>query len=276
MQTLPLKHSWPALVAWACFFAGLAGCGTADYEKVMNDRLNALRSAAPFLTLWGPTELPDTPIKIRVPMAFKNSYSENSPHPEDGAKISPDRVEPPFLPLPGFKLCYEAHVETAEGRPPFYCYLAAVPSKAGDAQKLAADLQAKLKTKFKDTPEAWENVDANSPEGTGLPWKKIRITGEQPFRVREAAGGIASKNLPGVFELWMYEAADYVVLVGWRAPTAIEGPSAPPADPSVSPNGVVIPVTQDVRPDFSTMPNLTAGTLKIEQPAAAAPPEGNG
>jgi hypothetical protein len=275
MSISPLKHSWPALIAGACFFAGLAGCGTADYDKVSNDRINELRSAEPFRTLFGPTELPDTPVRIRVPMAFKSSYAENSPHPEDGAKISPDRVEPPFLPLPGFKLCYEGHVDTAEGRPPFYCYLAAVPSKAGDAQKLAADLQAKLKAKFKDTPEEWENVDAITPEGGGLPWKKIRVTGEQPFRVREAAG-IAPKNLPGVFELWMHDAGDYLVLVGWRAPTSVEGPSGPPAEPTMSPTGVMIQATQVVRPDFSTMPALTAGTLKIEQPAAAAPPEGNG
>jgi hypothetical protein len=275
MQSAHLKHSGPALVAWACCCVFLGGCGTADYESLLNKRVNDIRAVAPFRTLFGPTELPDTPLKIRVPMAFKNSYMENSPHPEDGPKISPDRVQPPFLPLPGFKLCYESHVESAEGRPPFYCYLAAIPSKPGDAQKLASDLQAKLKAKFKDAPDAWEDVDANTPENKGLPWKKMRVTGDQSFHVRDPAG-LAVKDLPGVFELWMHDAGDYIVLVGWRAPTSIEGPAGPPPEPSMSPTGVVIQAVQEVRPDFSTMPGLTAGTLSIEQPAEAPPAEGNG
>jgi hypothetical protein len=275
MSFLPRKHRWPARIAWACFFALLAGCGTADYERLLTKRLNDLRSAEPFRTLFGPTELPDTPMKIRVPMAFKTSYMENSPHPEDGAKISPDRAQPPFLPLPGFKLCYEGHVPSAEGQPPFYCYLAAVPAKAGDAAKMAADLQAALKAKFKDVPDAWETVDANTPENKALAWRKIRVTGEQPFRVKDA-GKVVSKNLPGVFELWMHDAGDYIVLVGWRAPTAIEGPTGPPPAPAMSPTGVMVQSVQEAKPDFSTMPALTAGTLTIQQPAAAPPPEGNG
>src|SRR5580700_1850610 len=113
MSSSPRKHLWPALVAWAGLLVALGGCGTADYERLLTKRLNDLRSAEPFRTLFGPTELPDTPVKIRVPMAFKTSYMENSPHPEDGAKISPDRAQPPFLPLPGFKLCYEGHVPSA-------------------------------------------------------------------------------------------------------------------------------------------------------------------
>ncbi|MBI3837359.1 MAG: hypothetical protein HY288_05430 [Planctomycetia bacterium] len=275
MQSTPSNRSGPALVAWACFFVAVAGCGTADYESLLNRQLNDIRAGAPFRTLFGPTELSDTPIKIRVPMAFKHSYMENSSHPDDGAKISPDRVQPPFLPLPGFKLCYESQVENVEGRPPFYCYLAAIPSKPGDAQKLAADLQAKLKAKFNDTPDAWEELDANTPQNKGLPWKKIRVTGEQPFRVTDVMG-IVSKNLPGVFELWMHDAQDYIVLVGWRAPSSIEGPASAQPPPSMSPTGVMTSAAQDVRPDFSTMPALTAGTLTIEQPAGSPPAEGNG
>ena len=250
------------LGVWFCAF--LSGCGTSDYEQLVKQREDRLRGLAPFKALFGPTELPDTPIRIRVPMIFTNSYLENSAHPEDGARISPDRFQPPFLPLPGAKVCYESHLLGAKLLP-YYCYLAAVPAQPGDADKLADQLLTKLKEKFKETPEAWEAVDAVMPSTKSIQWKKIRVTADQPFLVADGQK-VAPEILPGIFELWLHDAPGYVVLVGWRAPASVEGAAAW-VDPSLPKS----PVTPPAKPNFTTMPALTAGTLTVE---SAAPADG--
>ncbi len=134
-----------------------------------------------------------------------------------------------------------------------------------DAEKLATELQAQLKEKFKDAPDAWDPIDAATPEGKALQWKKIRVVGDQPFLVR-VADKTVSQSMPGIFELWLHSGSDYIVLVGWRAPTSVEGPAPPPAD-----NAPLIPnplgQQPDTKPDLKTMPVLTAGTLTFDTPA---------
>jgi hypothetical protein len=253
MQPLPLKRPVWMVLAFAGVLAVLVGCGTSDYRRLMASRVDKVRTGAAFRTLFGPSQLPGTPIKIRVPMAFGKSYAENSP-------------QPPFLQLPGLKLCYEGTAADAtSAKLPFYCYLAAVPARPGDADKLAADILAQLKRKLKETPDAWESKDASTPEGKALQWKRIRVVAEQPFLVMDA-GKPTSKNMPGIFELWMYSAPEYIVLVGWRSPSSIEGRSPPVETAPINPlQGAV-----DAKPDFAAMPVLTAGTLTIDADAAPA------
>ncbi len=257
-----LKRFAFLLGAWFC--ALLSGCGTADYEQLASRRVEEFRGSAPFKTLFGPTELADTPIRIRVPMIFKNSYMENSAHPDDGARISPDRLQPPFLPLPGFKVCYESMFGVAGKPVPYYCYLAAVPAKPGDADKLADQLMAALKEKFKETPDTWELVDAATPTTKSLPWKKIRVTADQSFRSFDGQK-VSPGTLPGIFELWLHDAPGYIVLVGWRVAVGAEG-----AEAWVDPTRPNAPASEP-KLDLAKMPALTAGSLTIE---SAAPAEG--
>jgi hypothetical protein len=215
---------------------------TGDYEQA-DYLFDKFAPGAYFHKLYAPSQLPDTPIKVRVPIVFRDSYTESSWHREDGGQISPDRLQPPFLKLPGFKLCYEGTADdpTEDAKLPYYCYLAALPARAGDAERTAAELRAQLAANFKDTPTKWLSVDVKTPDGTVLPWKMIRVVAEQPFRV-ESHGQITSKNLPGMFELWLHDANEYVVLIGWRTPTSILGRSA-------------------AREDLTWMPSATAGTV---------------
>ena len=189
-----------------CILLGLSltGCGTSQYSAFcLNARVEQLRSAAAFSGLYGPTQLTDTPVKIRVPTIFGKSYTEASDHKQDGGKISPDRVQPPFLPIPGFKICYEGTANDPGGNSlPFYCYLGAVPGQAGDGEKLGAKLQETLKQKFPSTPETWDEVDCRTPNGTNEHWRKIRVVGDQSFRVLGAQKA-EPKDMPGIFELWI-------------------------------------------------------------------------
>jgi hypothetical protein len=242
----------------------LAGCGTSEYRQLMGKRVDQVRTGAAFRTLFGPTTIPDTPIRIRVPMVYQKSYSEDSKHARDGERINPDRFQPPFVKIPGMKLCYEGTGTDPQFGPiGFYCYLAAVPARPGDADKIAAEIQAELKQKLKETPDQWSSLDATTPDGKALQWKRIRVECDQPFFVLGMDGKTESKDVPAIFELWMYAAPDYVVFVGWRSPKSVDGPSStPPADS-------VLPTTTG-KSDLSTMPVLAAGTLTIEGDANAA------
>jgi hypothetical protein len=197
--------------------------------------------------------LPGTPFSIRVPLEFEHSYQESSAHEDDGATINPDRLQPPFLKLPGFKLCYEGISKTGANELPFYCYLAAVPAQPGDAAKLAGQLQTQLKARFPDATGDWQSNDAPTPDGYNVHWRKIRVEGDQPFLVK-TGDQVAPQNLPGVFELWVHDADNYVLLVGWRSPKSIDAPSE---------TTITSPFDRpaNAKPDLTTMPEKSAGTL---------------
>jgi hypothetical protein len=247
----------------ACALAVLfAGCGTSDYNALVRKQVARLRGEVKFRSLYGPTTLPGTPVSVRVPMIFSESYAPDSPHPVDGQRIRPDRVQPPFLPLPGLKLCYENTAANPEDvKLPFYCYLAAVPAQPGQADKYASDFQARLKKAFPDAPDAWEAVDAESPTGFAVHWRKIRTQGNQPFLVKQG-NMLTTKVEPGIFELWLHDAGEYVVLVGWRAPVSINQPA--PDDVKME-AGIILP-PDNPKPDMDKYPQLTAGTLTIAKP----------
>lgn len=259
------------LFAWSLFAAGLlaflSGCGTSEYRRLVAERLDHLRTSAPFRILFDKTHLTGTPVNIRVPMAFGKSYILESAHADDGAKVNPARLQPPFLKLPGFRLCYEGTINDAQnpanGKVPFYCYLAAEPATPAEAEKVGANLLVELKKTFKDAPAEWDPINVYDPVGKGLPWKKVRVVGEQPFLCR-GDQKVESKNLPGIFELWMYAEQGYMVLVGWRTPSSVDGPS-----PTGAASQTPLQAAANGKPDLSAMPALTAGTLTLESPEAA-------
>lgn len=227
----------------------LSGCGTGSYEKLMQARLGALQTSAPFKQLFGASELAGTPVKVRVPQTFTASYAENSPHPDDGQVIKAERLQPPSIPLPGFKLCYEGTAQGPEGLLPYYCYLCAFPGGALEAIDAEGKLRAKVNEVF-GAAAAWEDAPAPTPAGANLPWKKISVAGEMLFDNHSGdnlADNAEYKKLPGKFELWMYQANGWVVLIGWREPDAIAGTS-----------------------NLSILAPLTAGSIEIGQPAPAA------
>lgn len=264
-----VKFSRGALLACAALTVLLAGCGVSQYNALANRRVGALRGEVRFRGLYAPSQVPGTPFSIRVPIVFSGSYQENSSHKDDGAVISPDRLQPPFLKLPGFKLCFEGTNTSGTTRLPFYCYVAARPAQPGDADKLAGQLQAQLKKTFPDTPDEWQVVDAESPTGVAVHWRKIRVEGEQPFMVKEA-DQVKSQSLPGVFELWIHDADNYVAMIAWRTPKSIEGApaAAPTGDAPASDANPLVNLLEgppkDAKLDMTELPAATAGTLTID------------
>lgn len=214
----------------------------------MKNRMGALQTSAPFKKLFGASELPGTPVRVRVPQLFTASYAENSPHPDDENAIKPERLQPPFVKLPGFKLSYESTAQGAEGVLPFYCYLSAFQGGPQQAVTVEGEIRAALNKEF--ASGVWEDVTVQSPNGEDVAWKKISVAGEMLFDLHTGDNvptNAEYKKLPGKFELWLYQKNDWIVLVGWREPDSISSAS-----------------------NLSALAPYTAGSIEVGQAAPAA------
>jgi len=220
-------NSLPIRILGSLVLAAIVGCSTAEYEqkmqataqqiKTQQDRVGRLND-----NLHGSGPLGDAAVEIRVPKVLAASFNADSPHPNDGGKISPQRLQPPFLNLPNLKLTYEGYVEAEEGKPqPVYCYLAAVQGTAAEASKLADDLARQLRTSLPGG-SGWETVDCPTPEGSTLSCRRIRASGKQLFDATPPDGGRARfVQQDGKFDLYLHEGSGWITLVGFREPTTL-------------------------------------------------------
>lgn len=252
------------LAVCGVILASATGCGTSAYNSQVDRAFATLRNEAKFQGLYAPTQIPETQFSVRVPVIFTQSFTPQSAHPDDGDTINKKRMQPPFLPSDDIRLTYEGMTPGADGSNlPYYCYLAVVDAKPGDADKLADAVMSGLKQLMPDSKEKWESVDADTPEGKAIPWRKLRLTADQPFFVK-VDGKVETKNLPGIFELWLHDAGEHLVIIGWRTPSSIEGPQT--GEFSLV-GGIAVP-TPNAKPDFTKWPVLTAGTLTTDAPVA--------
>lgn len=202
---------------WGCNEAGYVERMQASSQQIQSthDRLKKLND-----NLHGSAAIGDTAVELRVPKVFETSFTADSPHPADGAKIAPQRLQPPFLTLPGLKLTYEAFADGADEKTyPYYCYLATVQGSAGDAGKLADELARQLKMGLPGGG-GWETVECPTPDGGApLSCRRIRAVGKQLFD----AGTGRARFVPqdGAFDLYLHEAGGWITLVGFRVPAAI-------------------------------------------------------
>ena len=261
-----LRAARVVLPIWTLILASVTGCGTSAYNSQVDRAFATLRNEAKFQGLYAPTTIPDSQYSLRIPVIFTQSYTPKSSHPDDGDTINPKRMQPPFMQSDDIKLTYEGMTPDAEGNQlPYYCYLAVAPAKPGDADKLATSVVAGLRQVMPESKEDWVPVDADTPEGKAVSWRKLRITVDQPFFVK-VNDKVESRTLPGIFELWMHDAGEHLVIMGWRTPTSIEGPQT---GEFTMAGGIAVP-TPNAKPDFAKWPVLTAGTLAISAAPADA------
>lgn len=258
---------WPGVLA-GCVVSicvCITGCGTGTYDAVVDRGVAAIRADAKFRGMFAPVQIPEVPYTVRVPVIFPNSYTPTSSHPDDGPKILPQRMQPPFMAAEeNIKLMFEGTVKEGSSTLPFYVYLGASAVKPGEVDKFAAEIEKGVKTIVPaDQAPSWEPVDADTPSGKAIHWRKMRLMIDQPFLVKlDGDDKPAAQNMPGILELWLHDAGEHAVMIAWRAPKQIEGPQQREFD---SVGGMTVPVP-NVKPDLSKWPVLTAGTLAPLEP----------
>jgi len=221
------------VLAVSVMFATLAagGCGTSEYERRVKEGRELLQVGMIFSAIAPtPSEIPGTPILLRLPTfinASSKAFTEDSADPRGQGKVDPNRVQPPFLKLPGLRVCYEmTGIEEATGEPRyFYCYLAVAPvdQPGADGKPFEESVQAQLAAKFSAQPQ-WEEVKCPIQSGKTVDWKRITVKGPQPFLNTTGAPG--SPDLPGTFELYSKDVDGQRVIIGWRFPNSIKEPVA--------------------------------------------------
>ena len=152
--------------------------------------------------------------------------SENSPHPDDGEQIQSRSPAAAVLAVARLQdVLRGARQRPNCRRGPLLLLPGGHSQQAGDADKIAAELQAKLKETFKEAQSRVANGRRRDPDGKALPGSKIRVEGEQkfPYRNQEDKKNKASAELPADLRVVDVRRSDYVVLVGWRAPTSVDG-----------------------------------------------------
>jgi hypothetical protein len=207
------------------------GCGTSEYERRVKEGRELLQVGMIFSAIAPtPSEIPGTPILLRLPTfinASSKAFTEDSADPRGQGKVDPNRVQPPFLKLPGLRVCYEmTGIEEATGEPRyFYCYLAVAPvdQPGADGKPFEESVQAQLAAKFSAQPQ-WEEVKCPIQSGKTVDWKRITVKGPQPFL--NATGAPGSPDLPGTFELYSKDVDGQRVIIGWRFPNSIKEPVA--------------------------------------------------
>ncbi|MGW8256494.1 MAG: hypothetical protein ACWGMZ_03315 [Thermoguttaceae bacterium] len=229
----PQKASF--LLALALLLGFCWGCGTANYERRMAERLENLKMESKFNILSAPIHVPDTQVSVRVPQKsdFTKDYFaklhtdgfENPPW-TAGAMINnkpvePGRLQPSFLDIPGLKLTFEgAIIDASGGKQPYYLYVGVV-SDQKQAKYIPGQLQNALKEKFTDV-SPFSDIQVQTPDGKEINWKRCHATGNQTFYYLQKDNVGRDIPLPGLFELFFHEEDDLLLILAWRLPAAIE------------------------------------------------------
>jgi hypothetical protein len=166
------------------------------------------------------------PVSVRLPKQLPETYIRpSSSDPLNmQQRIDPLRAVPPYM--SGFA---QAHIATfevwnpaEEGKLPVYVAFWTPPATSrgkGIFDRLKESLQ-------KDFPggQNFEDVNARTPDGGTIQWKRLKGTTTAPYFVINADGNLVQKSVKENLDLWVYTAADSTaaVVIAWRVPVELE------------------------------------------------------
>jgi hypothetical protein len=224
---VPASIARPILVAASVLF--LSGCGTRAYEERVDKGMASLRTAQQYLGISpGAVEIPGTGFMIRLPKFIDGgakAYNEQSAEPNGQGIVNPERLNPPFLKIPGLRVCYEVFGFDAETNESLsvYCYQAVLPAADAvvEGKPIEEWIQTQLAKVFGDSAQ-WTDVKLPTQAGPQVDWRQINVKGMQNFFTQSGA----VKPSPGVFELYTKEMDGNRLLIGWRYPQKINHAAA--------------------------------------------------
>lgn len=215
------KRRWRIATLAACGLL-LAGCDLGGtYSQRYNESLVSVgkRAAVDAMLHATETSVPDgggkpSGVSLRLPSVL-DANSKSLP-------AADARAQPPFLKIPGLNYTYERMLDDpadATKFAPAYCYLGAVSTAEQKSDAVQADLLKQAQAAFPGV--AWTTVQLSSPAGDSVTAKVLSLSGPQDFDNGQIGGPVA--KLDGQLDLYLYEGATHVVLIGFRAPSAQAG-----------------------------------------------------
>ena len=161
-------------------------------------------------------------VTIRIPKAFAGvaPLNEGSANPNfRDATIPKDRVQPPFMEIPGFQMTYEQLVTSSSGQRVMSLYFGVTPADPEILDRIPGTLKAKLLLNY---DLAWKNESVVSPDGSHPLWRSITVQAPQGFYWTNQ-GLSDPETLDGTFSLWAHEEQGYYVFIAYRFPTSSAG-----------------------------------------------------
>ncbi len=197
------------------------GCGVEAYEARMEQRIKGLELEGKFnllerkpASVVDPAKSPDVDVTLRRPSLFgPKVLNEQSGDPNQPSNpIPPDRVQPPFVAIPGFQFTFEELRRAGDnGMRPISFYIGVQPIDSESLDKVAAD----LKKAFPEADTAWKTERLLKPDGSMIEWKSIAVSGPMGFYT---PGFNAAESLPGKFAIYAREEAGHRVFLAARGP----------------------------------------------------------
>jgi hypothetical protein len=205
------------------------GCGTEEYEQRMTKTMASYRLKGKFVDLIDTPALIVDPgknvgvnVTIRIPKAFVGvaPLNEQSPNPNHKITTIPkNRVQPPFMDIPGFQMTYEQLVASSSGQRVMSLYFGVTPADPEIVDKIPGDLKAALKLQDDLT---WKNELVVSPDDGRPVWRSITVQGPQGFYWTNQ-GLSDPETLDGTFSIWVHEEQKHYVFIAYRFPTSSMG-----------------------------------------------------
>lgn len=205
---------------------GCLGCGTREYESRLNTSITNLRRSSVFIDMHPSADLTGTPVTVKVPNLF-NLPPMVKGEPVDGQEVDQRRLEPPVVTVTGLMLTYEGLLaDSAGGKQSYYLYLGVVDTSLLMGKDLPTLMFRQAQTAFSGTTPL-ETVTCDTPDGRSTDWKKLRVSGKQPFYYVAGDGKTDFREMDGVMEFFIRQEGNFIVTIGWRAPASPEGVDYP-------------------------------------------------
>ncbi|HEY2838572.1 MAG TPA: hypothetical protein VGJ26_05460 [Pirellulales bacterium] len=214
------RRSPAALVFQGLFLVGLlaiCGCGKAEYERRVLANMIAANDP---LALGAASKIQGTELMIRLPQSINSNaraYVEGSTEPNSPAIVNPDRLNPPFMKIPGQRICYEVPLlkpDDKENIAPLLWYLGVLSPQDPLPNGKPIDQYAMetLGAAFKppDQPPTSDTVVVN-----GAQWQRVTEVAMQKFIGVD--GSI--HNEVATFQLLTGDVGGSRVVVAFRAPS---------------------------------------------------------
>jgi hypothetical protein len=197
-----------------------AGCGTGEYEKRLNARVGQIGQESAFGQMHPPTQLSETPIKVRLPNSFGQPLGEGAG--VDQRRVQPQVVNPVDVKYE-LKATYEGFVEDSEGgKTAYYCYLATLDTAEAKVKDPERALRRQLQETLGEGTGQWAPTQCETPTGRASQWQKITASGDQEFYYVDKDGQESFRKEPATVWFFSRREGEYWIAIGWRVPTRCE------------------------------------------------------
>jgi hypothetical protein len=210
-------------IIWNLVVGGLllggAGCGTHEYQARMSKRLAELHTEVSPNDLYGyfePTKgLAGDRVNVRIPQAFTTVFND-IPDPQKQTVPDDEILFPKGVRPPGYDRTYVAQHKDGTGIDwSYYLYLGAHLSDNDDIDSDAEEFGRALGNK------PFKEIESLTPDRPTFRWKKIRYDGKFFFDKYDAGNNNVGGKSDGTIEIYLCGGNEHVVVLGWKAPTAI-------------------------------------------------------